>query len=133
MFIQCCRYSTCCCVGGTCVYSHSYIWRRPLISSFQTSCAACYGLHITVCMVLLYVLCQPVHSSIEPSLYTSARFSFRDFIMETFFFDKNLNNFVTQAAHTLAVDVLSLHMCTNWLPTASTLFILFLQKKAQAV
>ena len=39
------------------------------------------------------------------------------------------------AAHTLAVDVSFLHMCTNkWLPTASTLCPLSLpSKKAQAV
>ena len=66
---------------------------------------------------------------------TSARFSFRDLFMETFFFDKNLNNFVTQAAHTLAVAALSLHMCTNWLPAASTLCslcIIFLQKSSSS-
>ena len=84
--------------------------------------------------LLVYVLCQPVHSCVEPSLH-QLDFLLEIFFMETFFFDKNLNNFVTQAAHTLAVDALSLHMCTNWLPTASTLcplLIVFLQKSSSS-
>ena len=39
----------------------------------------CYGVHITVCMALLVcVLCQPVHSCIEPSLHGV------DFFLEIF-------------------------------------------------
>ena len=39
----------------------------------------CYGVHITVCMALLVcVLCQPVHSCIEPSLHGL------DFFLEIF-------------------------------------------------
>ena len=42
----------------------------------------CYGVHITVCMVLLvFVLCQPVHSCIEPSLHGV------DFFLEIFFME----------------------------------------------
>ena len=39
----------------------------------------CYGVHITVCVALLvFVLCQPVHSCIEPSLHGV------DFFLEIF-------------------------------------------------
>ena len=80
------------------------------------------GVHIAVCMALLvYVLCQPVHSCIEPSLHVVYPVYGDVFL---FFFDKQL--FVTCAAHVLAVDVsfYFLHVCTDeWLPC----------KKAQVV
>ena len=39
-------------------------------SSARRPIGSMYGVHITVCMALLvFVLCQPVHSCIEPSLH----------------------------------------------------------------
>ena len=75
----------------------------------------CYGSHITVCMALLvYVLCQLVHSCIEPSLHQL------DFCLEIFaetFWLKSFNNL-------LRVPPMHLmrHPCTCApIPTASTL------------
>ena len=52
--------------------------------------------------------------------------------MEMSFFDKNLNNFVTQAAHTLAVDAFILaHVASNSQYTLP-LLILFLQKSSSS-
>ena len=75
-----------------------------------------HGVHITVSMELLvYVLCQPVHSCIELSLHLLDFFKkpfYGDLFL--FFFDKTI---VTCAAHTLAVDVSFLHICTDeWFP-----------------
>ena len=45
-----------------------------------------YGVHTTMCMALLVrVLCQPVHSCIEPHIPTLPRFLFRNLFMETCF------------------------------------------------
>ena len=80
----------------------------------------CYGVHITVCMTpLAYVLCQPVHSCIEPSLDQL------DFFLEIF-----LWRLVSRAAYALAVDASSSHVCIDeWLLTASTLCPLSLPTK----
>ena len=70
----------------------------------------CYGVHITVCVArLVFVLCQPMHSCIEPSLHGL------DFFLEIFygelflfFFDNNL--LLRGTAHIIAVDASSAHV-----------------------
>ena len=90
----------------------------------------CYGVHITVCMALLVcVLCQPVHSCIEPSLHGV------DFFLEIFLWRfvsvlLIFNNLLCGTAHVIAVDVLSAHACVDkWCPTTSTLCPLSLPHK----
>ena len=69
----------------------------------------CCGVHITVCMALLiFVLCQPVHSCIEPSIHGLDFIFYGDLFL--FFFDKNLN-LLRGAIHIIAIDTSSAHVC----------------------
>ena len=84
--------------------------------------------------LLVCVLCQPVHSCIEPSLHML------DFFLEIFyeglflfFFDKNLLTIRYVVPPTIAVDASFSHVRTDeWLPTASTLCTLSLPHKKSA-
>ena len=92
----------------------------------------CYGVHITVCVArLVFVLCQPEHSWIEPSLHGL------DFLLEIFygelflfFFDNNL--LLRGTAHVIAVDASSAHV-SNWLMASFMLCPLSLPWKIAGV
>ena len=80
--------------------------------------SAYHCVHGTSC----FVLCQPVHSCIEPSLHGL------DFFLEIFletcfcsFLIIIFSNLLCGTAHIIAVDASSAHMCIDeWCPTAST-------------
>ena len=94
----------------------------------------CYGVHITVymaCAVLVYVLCQPVHSCIEPSLHQLDFIdSFLWRFVSIFFIEKYFNNLLCLLLTHLQLMCHPSHVCTDeWLPTASTLCPLSLSHK----
>ena len=89
----------------------------------------CYEVHITVCMAhLVCVLCQPVHSCIEPSLHQL------DFILEIFLWRHvsviNFFQFITQC-HSCTCDWCTILVCVHRWMTSNIQYTLPSQSSPQ--